>query len=161
MNAIVAVSRSWGIGKGGDLLFHLKKDMRFFRQMTLGKTVVMGRKTLDSFPGGKPLPQRRNIVLTRDRSFSRPGAETVFSIEELLRLTEGLPSEDVFVIGGGEIYRQLLPFCHRIYVTQADADPEASVFFPVLPEEGWHMTGCSDCFEENSLRFHFTIWEKD
>ena len=162
MNVIVAVSRTWGIGKGGDLLFHFRKDMRFFREMTLGKTVIMGRKTLDSFPGGKPLPKRRNIVLTRSAGFSREGVEVCHGTEDLALLLAGTPESDVFVIGGGEIYRQLLPFCSRAYVTLVDEDPPAEIRFPDLSrEEGWQMTGLSDPVTEDGSTFRFSIWTRE
>ena len=83
MNAIAAVSLDWGIGRGNDLLFHIGEDMKRFRALTTGGTVIMGRKTLDSMPGGKPLPKRRNIVLTRQKDFAREGVETAASVEEL------------------------------------------------------------------------------
>ena len=89
MNAIAAVSRDWGIGRAGELLFHIPEDLRRFRALTTGGTVIMGRKTLDSLPGGRPLPNRRNLVLTRNAAFSRPGVEAVRSLEELLALLEG------------------------------------------------------------------------
>ena len=109
MNAIAAVSLDWGIGKDNDLLFHIGEDMKRFRALTTGGTVIMGRRTLDSMPGGKPLPRRRNIVLTRQADFAREGVEVARSPEEVLRLTAGEDPEKVWVIGGREIYRQVLP----------------------------------------------------
>ena len=107
MNAIAAVSADWGIGRDNDLLFHIREDMRRFRELTSGGTVIMGRKSLDSLPGGRPLPQRRNIVITRQPDFTRENIEVAHSIAEVLRLAEG--QEDIWVIGGGEIYAALLP----------------------------------------------------
>ena len=132
MNAIAAVSLDWGIGKDNDLLFHIGEDMKRFRALTTGGTVIMGRKTLDSMPGGKPLPRRRNIVLTRQADFAREGAEVAHSTEEILRLTAGEDPEKVWVIGGGEIYRQLLPYCRLCWLTRVYARPESAVFFPDL-----------------------------
>ena len=132
MNAIAAVSLDWGIGKDNDLLFHIGEDMKRFRALTTGGTVIMGRKTLDSMPGGKPLPRRRNIVLTRQADFAREGAEVAHSPEEVLRLTAGEDPEKVWVIGGGEIYRQLLPYCRLCWLTRVYARPESAVFFPDL-----------------------------
>ena len=111
MNAIAAVSAAWGIGREGDLLFRISGDLKRFRALTSGGTVIMGRKTLDSLPGGRPLPKRRNIVLTRDSAFAREGVEAARSLEEVLSLTEGEDPETVWVCGGGEVYRMLLPFC--------------------------------------------------
>ena len=132
MNAIAAVSLDWGIGKDNDLLFHIGEDMKRFRALTTGGTVIMGRKTLDSMPGGKPLPRRRNIVLTRQEDFAREGVEVARSQEEVLRLTAGEDPEKVWVIGGGEIYRQLLPYCRLCWLTRIYARPESAVFFPDL-----------------------------
>ena len=132
MNAIAAVSLDWGIGKDNDLLFHIGEDMKRFRALTTGGTVIMGRKTLDSMPGGKPLPRRRNIVLTRQADFAREGVEVARSPEEVLRLTAGEDPEKVWVIGGGEIYRQLLPYCRLCWLTRVYARPESAVFFPDL-----------------------------
>ncbi len=101
MNAIAAVSRDWGIGRAGELLFHIPEDLRRFRALTTGGTVIMGRKTLDSLPGGRPLPNRRNLVLTRNAAFSRPGVEAVRSLEELLALLEGQDPDRAWVCGGG------------------------------------------------------------
>lgn len=132
MNAIAAVSLDWGIGKDNNLLFHIGEDMKRFRALTTGGTVIMGRKTLDSMPGGKPLPRRRNIVLTRQEDFAREGVEVARSLEEVLRLTAGEDPEKVWVIGGGEIYRQLLPYCRLCWLTRVYARPESAVFFPDL-----------------------------
>ena len=132
MNAIAAVSLDWGIGKDNDLLFHIGEDMKRFRALTTGGTVIMGRRTLDSMPGGKPLPRRRNIVLTRQADFAREGVEVARSPEEVLRLTAGEDPEKVWVIGGGEIYRLLLPYCRLCWLTRVYARPESAVFFPDL-----------------------------
>lgn len=136
MNLIVAVSENWGIGKNGDLLFHIKEDMKYFRQKTIGNTVVMGRKTLDSMPGGLPLKDRENIVLTRDLEFKRDGVIAVHSVDELMEKIKGM-DKDVFVIGGGEIYSLLLPYCDKAYVTKVYADKEADTFFEDLEKCGW------------------------
>ena len=161
MNIIVAVTRRWGIGTGEDLLFHLPDDMKYFRRMTLGKTVIMGRRTLESFPGKKPLPGRRNIVLTRDKGFICEGAEILHSPAEVFSSIEGTNPEDVFVIGGGEIYRLLLPMCQRAYVTHIDADAPATVFFPdlsLLPE--WTMASASEPVINNGVSMRFCVYEQ-
>ena len=106
MTAIAAVCENGGIGKDGALLFHIREDLRRFRQLTLGKTVVMGRRTLESLPGGRGLPDRRNLVLTRDLDFTAPGAEVIHDLAEV--------PEDAVVIGGESVYRQLLPRCSTV-----------------------------------------------
>ena len=138
MNAIAAVSASWGLGKDNDLLFHISDDMKRFRALTAGGTVIMGRKTLDSMPGGKALRGRRNIVITRDPTFSRENVEVVHSIEEAIALTASEDPDRVWVIGGGEIYAAMLPHCRMCYITHVHADPPCEVFFPDLGKlENW------------------------
>ena len=152
MQAIVAVSQSWGIGKGGDLLFRLPSDLRRFKAMTTGHTVIMGRKTLDSLPGGKGLPHRRNLVLSRQSDFAPDRAEVIHSVEDILKTAE----DDAFVIGGQQVYEQLLPYCARGYVTKGLADPEADAFFPdldKLPE--WKVASTGEMLTENGLSFQY------
>lgn len=163
MQAIVAVAPDWGIGDGAGMLYHLPGDLKYFREQTQGHTVIMGRKTLDSLPGGKPLPKRRNIVLTRDQSFARPGVYVCHDIPELLSLLESLNDHDPFVIGGGEIYRQLLPYCRRALVTRVEAAPPLSpcVFFPDLKEAGWREVSAGDIQEESGIPYRFTSWEPE
>ena len=159
MDLIVAVSRNWGIGYEGDLLFRLKEDMKYFRRMTLGKTLVIGRKTLDSLPGGRPLPGRDTVVLTRSRVFSRPDVKTVHDTDELLALIEPF-SENVFVCGGAEIYRLLLPFCRRAYVTEIDAEKPADTFFPDLSQiPEWQRVSESEPIKEDGIIYRFCVWE--
>ena len=152
MQAIVAVSQSWGIGKGVDLLFRLPSDLRRFKAMTTGHTVIMGRKTLDSLPGGKGLPHRRNLVLSRQSDFAPDRAEVIHSVEDILKTAE----DDAFVIGGQQVYEQLLPYCARIYVTKVLSDPEADAFFPdldKLPE--WKVASAGEMLTENGLSFQY------
>ena len=152
MQAIVAVSQSWGIGKGGDLLFRLPSDLRRFKAMTTGHTVIMGRKTLDSLPGGKGLPHRRNLVLSRQSDFAPDRAEVIHSVEDILKTAE----DDAFVIGGQQVYEQLLPYCTRVYVTKVLSDPEADAFFPdldKLPE--WKVASAGEMLTENGLSFQY------
>lgn len=134
MDLIVAVDQEWGIGKKNDLLFHLPEDMRFFRQMTSGHTVVLGRKTLESFPDGKPLPNRRHIVLTRGDDLQGENLITVHSLRELLETLEKIRGK-VFLIGGASIYKQLYRQCKNAYVTKILSDGEADVFFPDLDHD--------------------------
>ena len=152
MQAIVAVSQSWGIGQGEDLLFRLPSDLRRFKAMTTGHTVIMGRKTLDSLPGGKGLPHRRNLVLSRQSDFAPDRAEVIHSVEDILKTAE----DDAFVIGGQQVYEQLLPYCARVYVTKVLSDPEADAFFPdldKLPE--WKVASTGEMLTENGLSFQY------
>lgn len=152
MQAIVAVSQSWGIGKGGDLLFRLPSDLRRFKAMTTGHTVIMGRKTLDSLPGGKGLPHRRNLVLSRQSDFAPDRAEVIHSVEDILKTAE----DDAFVIGGQQVYEQLLPYCTRVYVTKVLSDPEADAFFPDLDKlPGWKVASAGEMLTENGLSFQY------
>ena len=152
MQAIVAVSQSWGIGKDGRLLFRLSADLRRFKALTTGRTVVMGRKTLQSLPGGKRLPNRRNLVLSRRMDYAPENAEVVTSVEALLR-TAG---EDAFVIGGQQVYEQLLPHCERVHVTKVLADAPADAFFPNLDEDpAWRIASVSDVLTESGISFQY------
>ena len=152
MQAIVAVSQSWGIGKDGRLLFRLSADLRRFKALTTGRTVVMGRKTLQSLPGGKGLPNRRNLVLSRRMDYAPENAEVVTSVEALLR-TAG---EDAFVIGGQQVYEQLLPHCERVHVTKVLADAPADAFFPNLDEDpAWRIASVSDVPTESGISFQY------
>ena len=156
--AIVHADKEWGIGKGNDMMFSLPKDMKFFRETTMGHTVVMGGKTLRSFPGQKPLKNRTNIVLSRGQV--RDDCVIVRSYDELKKAMKARENEDIFVIGGGEVYKELLPYCHGAYVTKVDAVGGAEVFFPnldahpdfVCVEEG-------EPIEDNGLTIRFTKYE--
>lgn len=161
MNAIVAVDANWGIGMNNKLLVSIPSDMKFFRQTTTGKVVVMGRKTLESFPNGLPLPKRTNIVLTSDTSYQAKDAVIVHTVQELLEELKAYPSEDVFVIGGGSVYEQLLPYCDAAYVTKIDFEYEADTYFPNLDKlSDWKMTDCSDEQTYFDLEFSFTKYER-
>ncbi|MGN0421218.1 MAG: dihydrofolate reductase [Lachnospiraceae bacterium] len=161
MNIIVAADKNWAIGKNNKLLVSIPQDMKFFRETTTGKIVVMGRKTLESFPGGQPLKKRVNIVLTSDKSYHVNGADIVHSIEALLEELKKYPSEDIYVIGGESIYRQLLPYCDKAYVTKIDHAYDADTFFPNLDEDPqWRMTKTSDEQTYFDLEYEFTIYER-
>lgn len=151
MTAIVCVSQNWGIGRDGVLLFRISADLKRFKALTVGKTVILGRKTLDTFPGGKPLKDRRNIVLSR-RELDIPGAEIAHSFEE----AAALGGDDAIVIGGASVYMALLSRCDRVYVTKVDAAPDADSFFPDLDDNpDWRVASESEVFEENGLKFRF------
>ena len=153
IEAIVAVNRDWGIGKNGTQNVVLHADRKHFRAVTEGCTVIVGRKTLADFPGGKPLPKRRNIVLTHS-DLTVEGAEVAHSAEEALALIAG--DERCLVIGGASVYQALLPYCTRIYVTKIDACPPSDSFFPDLDASpDWEIERESDVMEENGVRFRF------
>lgn len=137
MNAIVAVDQNWAIGKGGDQLIYLKEDLKRFRALTLGHPIVVGRKTLATFPGGKPLKGRDNLVLSQTAGFSVEGARVFGSVEALLKEVP----QDAFVVGGSSVYAALLPWCERVYVTYLEAVfPGADTFFPNLDALGeWEI----------------------
>lgn len=158
MKAIVVVDEHWGIGKKGNLLFHLTKDMAFFRQKTLGKTVVMGANTFRSLPHGA-LPKRTNVVLD-DAERDYANAVVVHSVEELLRAVD-VNSDDVFVIGGASVYRLLLDMCDEAFVTKVFADGEAEVFFPNLDERAdWQLVEQSAVTEDNGYSICFCRYRK-
>ena len=159
MKLIAAADKNWGIGRKGDLLVHISKDMRYFAKMTTGHVIVMGRKTLESFPGGKPLPNRTNIVMTRSRDYDGKGALVVHDIRELGNVLSGLKGE-VFVAGGGSIYRELLPFCSCAYITRIDREFEADTFMPDLDREpGWTLLSEGDRMEEKGIPFRFNVYK--
>ena len=158
MRLILAVDEKWGIGKDGDLLCHLPEDLRYFKEKTMGKTLIMGRVTLESLPGGKGLPGRRNIVLTRDPDYIAENAETVSSEDELWSALTGVRQEDIMVIGGAQIYKTLLPFCDICYVTKIYADLEADRFFENLdenPEFTARRLSDEKTDEKSGLKFQF------
>lgn len=161
MKMIVAVDQNWGIGKNGKLLISIPEDMKFFRRTTLHQVVVMGRKTLDSFPHGMPLKDRVNIVLTRDARFNREGVIVVHSIEELQSVLENYDGREVYVIGGESVYRQLEPFCDLAYVTKIDYSYDADAHFPNLDQmEEWE---CADASEEQTYydtEYYFTSYRR-
>ena len=162
MNCIVVVAANQAIGKENKLLFSLPEDMKHFRSHTLGKTVVMGRKTLESFPGAKPLPKRNNIVLTRDPSYNKEGVVICHSREEVLDAVKELPEDDVLIIGGAEIYRLFLPDCRKAFLTEVSVPvPDADSFFPELSEQtGWKLISRSDELKEGPFTYTFCTYEK-
>lgn len=159
MKLIVAVSQNWGIGRDNDLLFHIPKDMKFFRETTMGKTVILGRKNLESFPGKKPLPKRTNIILTKDPDYLCEGAVVCHSVEEVL--SHPMVDEDAFVIGGEEIYRQFLPHCDTCFVTKVKADVPAEKFMvnlDGLPQ--WELASESEEISDNGYVIKFCRYER-
>ncbi len=161
MKAILAADKNWGIGYNNHLLVSIPSDMKFFRQTTTGKVVVMGRKTLESFPNGMPLKNRTNIVLTGNQNYQVKDAVVVHSEDELMEELEKYDQDDIFVIGGESVYRMMLPHCDTVYVTKIDRAFQADTFFPDLDEmDEWVMTEESEeqtCFD---LEFCFTKYER-
>lgn len=161
MNLIVAVDKNWAIGYGNDLLVRIPSDQRFFREETTGKTVIMGRKTLESFPNGMPLKNRTNIVITKQENYKVPGVIVVHSVEEALEQVKDLKSEDIYVIGGASIYKQMLPYCNLAHVTKIDYAYQADTYLTNLDEEKeWVITGESEEQTYYDLEYVFCRYER-
>lgn len=161
MNMIVAVDANWAIGCKNKLLVSIPADMKFFRETTTGKVVVMGRRTLESFPGGQPLKNRTNIVLTRNEEYHKKGAVIVHDTKELLAELEKYDNEEIYVIGGGSVYRELLPYCNLVHVTKIDHAYEADTYFPNLDElEEWEITADSEEQTYFDLEYRFLKYER-
>ena len=160
MNLIVNVGPDWGIGRDGALLTPISADLKRFRQLTSGKTVILGRKTLATFPGGRPLKNRRNLILSRDPSFQVEGAEVVHSVEELFQAVAETPDEELWVIGGAAVYELLLPWCTAAEVTKNDAPDKADTFFPDLDRlPGWTLVETGPELVENGVSFRYLRYE--
>lgn len=158
MDLIVAVYDDWGIGRDGTQPVALSADRRFFRETTRGAAVIVGRKTLEDFPGGKPLPGRTNLVLTR-QDVNIPGATVCRSPEEAARLARG--AARAFVIGGGSVYRQMLPLCENAYVTRIHAKPQSDTFFPDLDADpAWKLSQVLQSGEENGISYEMLLYKK-
>ncbi len=161
MNLIAAVDKNWAIGRNNKLLVSIPDDMKFFREMTTGKVVVMGRKTLESFPNKKPLKNRVNIVLTGDREYSKEGAVIVHDLDELHEELKKYPSEDIYVIGGESIYRQLVDECDTAHITKINYAYDADAYFPNLDEKPeWRITADSEEQTYFDLEYFFLKYEK-
>ena len=164
MKAIVAVDNKWGIGKDGGLLVHLSGDLKYFKENTIGGTIVIGRKTLESFPGARPLPGRTNIVLTRNGSYEAEGCVVCHSAEEVGEACErlGIDTDRVFVCGGGSVYRQMLPMCDEVLVTRIDGEFDADTFFPDLDADpDFEVTWSGEATEENGVIYRFTRYTRN
>lgn len=160
ITAIAAVSRNWGIGRDNDLLYNIPEDKKFFRRTTLEHTVIMGRKTLLSLPGGKPFKDRNNVVLSRNEDFRPDGVTVLGSVEEAVKYAENEGGE-VFIVGGGSVYKEMLPFCGKALITKMDGEPDADVFFPNLDElPEWKLTGESEEQEYEGVKYKFCTYER-
>ena len=161
MNLIANVDINWAIGKNNQLLVKIPADMKFFRETTTGKVVVMGRKTLESFPNGQPLKNRTNIVLTHDRNYRVADAIVVYSMDELHEELKKYPSEDIYIIGGESIYRQLVDECDVAHITMVDYAYDADAHLPNLDEKPeWRITQDSEEQTYFDLIYHFYKYEK-
>ncbi len=157
MNLIVAADQNWAIGKGGDQLAYIPEDLKRFKTLTLGHPVILGRKTLATFPGGRPLKGRRNLILSANPSFAPEGAEVCPSLEVLLSRAP----EDAFVIGGESVYRALLPHCNTAYVTKIGAAFPADRWFPDLDADpAWTITEESEPMEHDGLPFRYVTYKR-
>ncbi len=158
MEAIVAVYKDWGIGADGTQPITLSADRRFFREMTKGACVIVGRRTLEDFPGSRPLPNRVNLVLTA-KNLEIPGAIVVHSPEE--GAEKAAAFSKTMVIGGASVYRQMLPYCNKVYVTKLDACPESDVFFPNLDADpNWTLCQTLGHGQEQEISYEFCLYER-
>lgn len=161
MNMIVAVDSNWAIGHKGKLLVSIPEDMQFFRRETTGKVVVMGRKTLESFPNGLPLKNRVNVVITKDKEYNIKDAIICHSIEEALEVLKQYNDEDIYVIGGELVYRQFLPYCSVAHVTKINYSYDADTYFPNLDEmDEWTIEESSDERTYFDLEYEFVKYVK-
>lgn len=161
MNIIVAVDSQWAIGNGGDLLIRIPNDHKMFRQETMGKVVVLGRKTLDTFPQGLPLKNRTNVILSSNPDYQVKDGIVAHSLEELFKELEKYKSEDVYVIGGDSVYRQMLPYCDVAHVTKIDHAYEADAYFPDLDQDAaWEITADSEEQTYFDLAYEFVKYER-
>jgi len=164
LSIIVAVAENHVIGKDNDLVWHLPADMKFFKDKTNGHPIITGRKNYESIPEKyRPLPNRTNIVVTRQKNYHAPGAVVITSIEEALTYAQNnFKGQEVFIIGGAEIYRQTLGVCHKIYLTRIHHSFEGDAFFPELNKQDWNLTASLDhaVDEKNAHPFTFETWER-
>ena len=158
MDSIVAVDTLWAIGKKQDLLFKVPEDLAYLKKMTMGKQIIFGRKTFQSLPGGRPLPGRENIVLTQDRNFDAEGITVCHSLGQLAKILQ--PEKEPMVLGGSKIYKVLLPYCQRAYVTKFQAAGDGDTFFPNLDNDGnWELESTSEEKEHEGLKFTFCVYK--
>ncbi|MCR5847544.1 MAG: dihydrofolate reductase [Lachnospiraceae bacterium] len=162
MKLIACVDSNWGIGYKNELLVRIPSDQKFFRETTTGKVVVMGRKTLESFPGGKPLKNRTNIVITSSKNMTpKDGEIYVNSLEECLELLKQYDDEDIYIIGGSSVYKEFLPYCNKALITKVDRAFSADAYFPNLDkDEEWKMVRESEEQTYFDNTFEFTEYER-
>lgn len=157
MRAIVSVDEHWGIGKDGRLLHPIHADLRRFRECTMGHPVILGRKTLSTFPGGRPLPKRRNLILSHNPDLQVEGAQVFTNLSDLLSIAP----KDSIVIGGASIYEQLLPFCEQVWITRIFRTFEADTFFPNLDAApDWRSDAAGEILEEDGICFQYFVYSR-
>ena len=157
MNLIVAVDENWAIGKGGDQLIYISADLKRFKELTTGHPVILGRKTLATFPGGRPLKNRRNLILSATAGYEVEGAEVFPDVDSLLSAAP----QDAFVIGGESVYRALLDKCDTAYVTKILAGYPADRYFPNLDNlPDWQVAEAGDVLEEDGVKFRYVTYKK-
>ena len=161
ISLVVAASDNNVIGKNNQLLWHLPKDMKFFKNITWAMPVVMGRKTFESI-GSKPLPGRKNIVITRQPGWQAEGVSVVESVDAAASLAEGLNYKEIFIIGGGVIYMIAFDRANKIYMTRVHADLEGDTYFPVIEKDDWTLVSKTDnpVDEKHAYAFSFQLWER-
>lgn len=161
MNLIVAVDENWAIGSKNNLLIRIPNDQKHFREETTGKVVVLGRKTLETFPQGMPLQNRTNIILTTKKNFEVKNAIVVHSIEELLKELKKYPDEDIYIVGGESVYKQMLPYCNVAHVTKIEHTYQADAYFPNLDQDAeWEITADSDEQTYFDIAYEFVRYER-
>ncbi len=161
MNMIVAVDEHWAIGNKGKLLVSIPNDHKMFREMTTGKVIVYGRKTLATFPQGQPLPGRINLILSANPGLAVKGAKVLHSGEELLAELQGYDDADIFIVGGESVYRLMLPYCDTVHVTKIDHVYAADAYFPNLDEHpDWEITADSDEQTYFDIPYTFLRYER-
>ena len=162
MNMIVAADRNWAIGKDGGLLTNLPGDLKYFKERTLGKVVVMGRKTLESLPGGRPLPGRTNVVLTANEDFEKEGCIAVHSLDELRAECAKYEPENVMLIGGAMVYNMLMEECESLFITKIDGEFEADAFIRNADQlADYKVVWQSEVQEENGIKYQFLEYKRE
>ena len=161
MNLIVNVDKNWAIGNDNQLLVSIPADMRFFKEQTTGNVIILGRKTLETFPKGRPLKDRVKVVISKKKDLEIEGAIVVHSIEEAIEAVKDYPSEKIFVVGGASIYEQMLPYCDVAHVTRTDYSYQADTYFPNLEKNSeWELTGESEEQTYYDLEYRFCKYER-
>lgn len=159
MIAIVAVDKNWGIGKDGDQLIYIPEDLKRFKNFTTGNTIVLGRKTVATFPGGKPLKNRRNLILSRNPDYAPEGGEVFPSLEKLME--QVTDPENTYVVGGASVYHTMIGQCDKAYVTKIDAEYPADCWFPNLDEASdWEVESEGEWLEHEGVKFRYVHYRR-
>lgn len=159
MIAIVAVDKNWGIGKDGDQLIYIPEDLKRFKNFTTGNTIVLGRKTVATFPGGKPLKNRRNLILSRNPDYAPEGGEVFPSLEKLME--QVTDPENTYVVGGASVYHTMIGQCDKAYVTKIDAEYPADCWFPNLDEApDWEVESEGEWLEHEGVKFRYVNYRR-